>query len=134
LGNTPQTKESLLKAAKVEDYATIVLMYPQAQVILQPSWDWPSNRKDMEIYGEIGSILVPGPKLVRLNESKDQVEKEIIPPPVTVPNTDPVSYFGAVVRHEIKPAGLSSLEVNLLVVEILDAAHHWANGGRLVKF
>src|SRR5579863_3982598 len=30
---------------KVEDDATIILTYPKAEVILQPSWNWPVNRK-----------------------------------------------------------------------------------------
>jgi len=119
---------------KVEDDATIVLTYPHTQVILQPSWAWPSNRKDMEIYGDAGRVLVPGPKQIKLMESKDQVEQDITAPPVASPNADPVSYFGAVVRREIKPAGLSSLEVNLLVVEILEAAHRSANSGQRIDF
>jgi len=51
---------------------------------------------------------------------------------LTGPNTDPVSYLGAVVRGEIRHSGLSSLEVNLIVTEILDAARLSARTGRRI--
>ncbi len=37
---------------KVDDDATIIVDYPDAQCIIQVSWNWPFNRKDMEVYGE----------------------------------------------------------------------------------
>ena len=43
---------------KVDDEATIVVTYPKAQGIIQASWNWPYNRKDMEIYGQNGYVLV----------------------------------------------------------------------------
>ena len=60
-------------------------------------------------------------------------QTEIIPPPLTGANADPLSYLAAVVRKEIKPAGLASLEVNMMVVEILDAAHKSARTGKQIK-
>jgi len=119
---------------KVEDDATIVLTYPKAQVILEPSWNWPFNRKDMEVYGQTGYVFVPQPNLLRVQTAKTPNETEIVPPPVTGANADPLSYLAAVVRREIKPTGLASLEVNMIVVEILDAAHESARTGKQIKF
>ena len=118
---------------KVEDDATIVLSYPQTQVILQPSWNWPFGRKDMEIYGKTGYVFVPQPDLLKVRTAKKPVETEVTPPPIAGANADPLSYLAAVVRREIKPAGLASLEVNLIVVEILDAAHKSARTGRRIN-
>ncbi len=118
---------------KVEDDATIVLTYPKAEVILQPSWDWPFDRKDMEVYGQTGCVFVPQPNLLRVRTAKTHDETEITPPPLTGANADPLSYLAAVVRGEIKPTGLASLEVNMIVVEILDAAHKSARTGKQVK-
>ena len=118
---------------KVEDDATVVLMYPKAQVILEPSWNWPFNRKDMEIYGQTGYVLVPQSDLMRVQTAGMAEEKDVTPPPLTGAEADPLAYFAAVIRHQIKPAGLASLEVNLTVVEILDAAHKSARTGRAVK-
>jgi predicted dehydrogenase len=118
---------------KVEDDATIVLTYPKAQVILQPSWNWPFDRKDMEIYGQTGQILVPEPNTVLLRTQSSPKENQILPPPLTGANADPVSYLAAVARKEIVPTGLASLDVNVTVVEILDAAHESVNTGKQVK-
>lgn len=120
---------------KVEDDATVVLTYPQTTVILEPSWNWPFNVKDLEIYGQTGYVLVPQPDelLVRAGDSRKSEETEITPPPLTGPDADPLSYLAAVVRGQIKPAGLASLDVNVTVVEILDAAHKSARTGKAVK-
>ena len=88
----------------------------------------------MEIYGQTGQVLVPQANQLLVRTQKVPKETEIIPPPLTGAGADPVSYFVAVVRREIKPSGLASLDVNLTVVEILDAAHKSARTGRSVKF
>ena len=118
---------------KVEDDATIVLTYPKAEVILEPSWNWPFDRKDMEIYGQTGTVFVPQPNLLRVQTANTPNPTNIVPPPVTGANADPLSYLAAVVRREIKPTGLASLEVNMIVVEILDAAHESARTGKQIK-
>ena len=43
-----------------------------------------------------------------------------------------MSYFAAVVRGEIAPTGLSALDTNLIVTEILDTARESARTGRRV--
>jgi predicted dehydrogenase len=118
----------------VEDEATIVVGYPKAQLIIQASWNWPFDRKDMEIYGKTGYVLVPQSDLLRVRTAKMSSETEMTPPPITGANADPVSYLAAVVRREIKPAGLSSLAVNLVVMEILDAAQESARTGKRIQF
>ena len=45
---------------KVDDEATIILEYPGAQAIIQASWNWPFDRKDMEVYGRTGQVLTVG--------------------------------------------------------------------------
>lgn len=118
---------------KVEDDATIVLTYPKAEVVLQPSWNWAIDRKDMEIYGQTGYVFVPQSNLLRVRTARASSETEITPQPITGVNADPISYLAAVVRREVKPAGLSSLETNMIVVEILDAAHKSVKTGKQIK-
>lgn len=118
---------------KVEDEATIVVTYPKAQAIFQASWNWAIDRKDMEIYGRTGQVLVPRSNLVRARLSRESKEVEITPQPLTGPNADAISYLVAVARKEIVPSGLPSLAVNMTVVEILDAAHESARTGRRVE-
>jgi predicted dehydrogenase len=116
---------------KVEDEATIVLCYPQCQGIIQASWNWPFNRKDMEIYGQTGSVIIPEKNVLRVRTGNGK-ETETTAPPLTAPITDPLSYLAAVVRGDIRPSGLSSLEVNLIATEILDAARESARTGRRI--
>ena len=42
---------------RVDDEATIILTYPKAQAIVQASWNWPFDRKDMEVYGQTGYVI-----------------------------------------------------------------------------
>lgn len=117
---------------KVEDEATIIIEYPKAQAILQASWNWPFDRKDMEIYGRTGEVLVPHPNELQVRLPGQNKGTESTPPPLTGPDSDYISYLAAVARKEIVPTGLSSLSVNMTVVEILDAAHESARTGQRV--
>ena len=118
---------------KVEDEATILLAYPHAQGIIQASWNWPFDRKDMEVYGRTGYVLVPQKDLLRVRKAgAEESELKLFPPPVPGPFTDEIAYLAAVVRGEIQPSGLSSLELNLVVTEILDAARQSAQSGQRV--
>lgn len=118
---------------KVEDDATIVLAYPHAEVVLQPSWNWPVNRKDMEIYGQTGQIMVPVGDKVLLRVEESSPEEEIKPAALTGYHANSTAYLAAVARKEIKPEGLASLDVNVTVVAILEAAQKSAHSGKTIK-
>ena len=117
---------------KVEDEATIVVTYPKAQGIIQASWNWPYNRKDMEIYGKSGYVLVPHSDELRVVKQYNGPETQSTVPPLTGTEADSIPYLAAVARKEIQPTGLSSLSVNLTVMEILDAAREAAATGRRI--
>ena len=118
---------------KVEDEATIVLTYPKMQAILQASWNWPFSRKDMEIYGTGGYLLAPQKDLIRLRKlNAEETELDLPAPPLSNPMRDQLSYLVSVIRGETRPSGLSSVDVNLIVTEILDAARESAHSGKRV--
>jgi predicted dehydrogenase len=117
---------------KVEDEATVVLTYPKAQGIIQASWNWPIDRKDMEIYGTTGYVLAPRRDLLRIRKSGEKETELNLPAPPSARPDDQLSYLVSVVRGEFKPSGLSGLEVNLIVTEILDAARESARTGRRI--
>lgn len=116
---------------KVEDEATIVVTYPKAQGIIQASWNWPYNRKDMEVYGTHGYVFVPQNNVLRVMKNNG-AETQSTVPPLSGTQADYLSYLVAVVRKEIQPSGLSSLAMNLTVMEILDAARESAKTGKRV--
>ena len=119
---------------KVDDEATIVLTYPSAQAILQASWNWPVARKDIELYGRTGYLVAPNPTTIRLRRSESVPETLITAPPRPAPIQDEFQFLAAVVRGTVQlPAtDLSSLENNVTVVRILDAARRSAKEGRTI--
>lgn len=118
---------------KVDDEASIILTYPKSQAIIQASWNWPISRKDMEIYGQNGQMFVDDHEQVRYQEDNESPEEKIIAPPLKQSYSDPFAYLAALVRGTIAPENdLSSLPINMIVVEILDAAVQSAETGQTV--
>ncbi len=115
--------------AQVDDEATILVEYPKALGIIQASWNWPTGRKDLEVYGESGyAIATGGGNLrVRLPGKREETLS-----PAQPKWKDALSYLIAVVRGETKPSGLSSLENNMIVTEILDTARKSAQSGKRI--
>ena len=116
---------------KVDDEATIVLTYPRAQAIIEASWNWPHGRKDMDIYGSKGALRLPDGKSLFVH-GMDGPERRVDLPALPLPATDSISWLAAIVRGQTKSDGLGSLEVNLIVSEILDAAKESARTGRRI--
>jgi predicted dehydrogenase len=111
---------------RVDDEATILLEYPKAQGIIQASWNWPFNRKDLEVYGDHGlAIATTGGNGLRIALPKEP-EHAVTPDPLPADERDSISHLTAIVRGTRKPNGLSSLENNLVATEILDAARESA--------
>jgi predicted dehydrogenase len=116
---------------RVDDEATIILTYPHAQAIVQASWNWPFSRKDMEVYGQKGYAITVGPGAVRVR-LPDKVETSADAKPLPKTKEDSVAYLRAVLLGGLKPEGQSSLETNVIVTEILDAARQSAATGKTV--
>lgn len=120
-----------------DDEATIILTYNNCKVTIQPSWNWPIGRKDMEVYGRKGVIYADNRHELRLriaNGYDGYTETNMKLPELSPPFDDPFAYFAAVIRKQIivQPYDLSSLENNILVMEILDAARKSARTGKNV--
>jgi predicted dehydrogenase len=118
----------------VDDDATIVLTYPHAQAVIMASWNWPFGRKDMEVYGSTGYAITVGPDKVRLRYEHENDEHQTTAPSLSGPRNNSLSYLAAVVHGQSEPRGdLSSLETNVIVMQILDAARESARTGRSVR-
>ena len=117
---------------KVDDEATIVVTYPKMQAVIQASWNWPYNRKDMEVYGTSGYMIAD--KITLVQRMGDNEEKPLNVAPLMMPYNDPFAYLAAVVRGDIKVqrTDLSSLENNMIVMEILEAAKRSAKEGKQI--
>lgn len=120
---------------KVDDEATIIVTYPDAQCIIQASWNWPFSRKDMEVYGETGYVIAANNNTMRLRNASTKGEQTMQVTVKEVPvYEDPFSYFADVLRGKVTvaPNGLYSLDNNVTVVQILEAARESARTGKTV--
>lgn len=117
---------------KVDDEATIIVSYPKAQGIIQASWNWPYGRKDIELYGQTAYIKADRTSLEfqKGEEKKDVKAVEGRP----APYDNPFAYFAGVIRGEISMPDndLSSLPLNMIAVEILEAARQSAKEGKRI--
>ena len=122
---------------KVDDDATIILTYENSNAVLQPSWNWTIGRKDLEIYGLDGVIYADNSHHLRIKKSEGYdgfKEEKFDLKTLEKPFNDPFNFFAAVINNEIKlkPYDLSSLENNMVVMEILDAVIRSAKSGKTV--
>ncbi len=116
----------------VDDEAEILVEYPRATGIIQGSWNWPFSRKDFEVYAERSYAVATGGNSLRVR-LPGQKEEARNPEPLPAIDRDSVSYLVSIVRGNRKPSGLSSLENNMIVTEILTAARESAQTGKTIK-
>ena len=133
LAVTQQIKPDLYP--EVDDDATIILTYPKMQGIIQASWNWPVSRKDMEVYGKDGYAIAPNSVGLRYQLKGEKAERQQIVSERIPPLNDPFALFSGMIRYRLseKPYALSSLENNMIVVEILEAAKKSAKTGKAVR-
>ncbi len=119
---------------KVDDEGTIVLTYPHAQAIIQGSWNWPFSRKDMEVYGAKGYVDTVALDGLRMRLPGETEEHTVTAPALAPPQDTALHYLAAVLSGQIVPKGdLSSLDTNVTVMRILDAARASAKSGRTIQ-
>lgn len=123
---------------RVEDESIMLLDYGDAVSVVHGSWNWPIGRKDLEVYGLTGAIYADNRHdlRIRIAEGYDGFEERTVKLPERLaPFDDPFAFLAAVVRGEVllDPVDLSSLENNMLVVDILEAAKESSRTGRTVQ-
>jgi hypothetical protein len=86
----------------------------------------------MEVYGSTGAVFT-----IARNDITVRMKRE---PPVTkaapavpAPYNDSLTYLRAVLLDGAKPDAMSSLETNVIVTEILDAARRSAETGQTIR-
>lgn len=138
----PETVTAVLQTIKpdvypkVDDQATIILTYPHAQAVIQGSWNWPVDRKDISVYGKEGYVTAHNAHDLEYRLNRNVPRQEIKVNDFSLAANDPFNYFAHVIRGDIKVADtdLSSLENNLIVVKILDAARQSSAEGKTISF
>jgi predicted dehydrogenase len=119
----------------VDDDATIVLDYPDATAVIEASWDWPYTKEQVEVFGPKGSLLARHSTL--LHRAGDARGPNVSPDGENVPlnplpneTSNPVSYFVDCIRNNKPIEDPVSAQLNVQVMEILDAARESARTGK----
>lgn len=138
-GQTPISVTAVTQTDKpklyphVDDDATVILRYPTAQAVLLPSWDWSFSVKNMELYGSSGYAFTEGSDRLNVRYAGQQQSALMSLPALPPPSNDSLNYLTAVLRGRLSPGtDLSSLDTNIIVMQILDAARESARTGRTI--
>lgn len=114
---------------KVDDDATILLEYPKATGIIEASWNWPFGIKDFEVFGEKAYLHALNNNELERRDTANYHAVQTKP----LIYKDNLTYLAAALKGEIRDTNApSSLETNLIVVKILEAARESAKTGKRV--
>ena len=114
---------------KVEDNATLVLHYKNGVGIFEGSWDLPRGYQDLEVFGRAGSIYMQDGK-VELRKGRET--KAVALEPLPAGRGEPIANMVASIRDKRPIEGMTALEINVGVNEIIEAAKESVRSGRAV--
>jgi predicted dehydrogenase len=120
---------------QVDDDATIVLDYPDGTAVIEASWDWPYNMGQVQVFGPKGSLLATARDLFSRQTGRQEtnaaLEGERVALDVPAHETsNPISYFVDCIRNNKPIEDPLSMNVNVQVMEILDAARESVRTGK----
>jgi predicted dehydrogenase len=115
---------------KVEDNSTMVLRYKNGVGIFEGSWDLPRSFQDLEVFGLKGSVYMT-------RDGVEFREGRTAPQPVNMEQlprdrSEPIAYMVNAIRNKQPIEGITALDINVDVVEILDAAKLSVKNGTAV--
>jgi predicted dehydrogenase len=117
---------------KVEDSSTILLHYPGAEAVLEGSWDLPRGFQDLEVFGRRGSINMRNDG-VTLQKSGDKTAQSVPLKPLAPEAAEPIAAMIHSIETKTEPQGMTSLDMNVQVMEIIDAAKESIKTGKAVR-
>jgi len=137
-GNKPVSVTAITRHIKpdiyphVDDDATILLEYANgATGIIEASWNWPFGIKDWEVFGEKTYLHALNGNALQRRDRDSAVYYNVPVKPAAY--TSNLVYLADVLRGKIKSGkDLSSLDNNLIVVQILEAAKLSAKEGKKI--
>lgn len=115
---------------KVEDNATMVLHYKNGVGLFEGSWDLPRSFQDLEVFGRKGSVHIVNGKVEQ--KIGREAAREVAIDPLPPGHTEPLQYMVECIRRKRAPAGMLALDINVSVVEIIEAAKESVKTGKAV--
>jgi predicted dehydrogenase len=114
---------------KVEDNSVMVLHYKNGVGIFEGSWDLPRGYQDLEIFGRAGSLYMRNGR-VDLWKGREQTEVPLQTRPPE--RAEPIAYMVHAIRNNSPIEGMTALDINVAVNEIVEAAKESVRTGRAV--
>lgn len=116
---------------KVEDSAALILTYPKGVALLEGSWDLPQSYQEVEVFGLKGSLKADR-REATFRPARQQ--PQVLPAPALEPyQLEPIAYMLHCIRTGEDPAGMVSVDFNVGVNEIIEAAKMSIKSGNPVK-
>lgn len=106
---------------KVEDNSVMVLSYPDGVGIFEGSWDLPHSFQDLELFGDEGSLRM-NRNGVEIRKGRRGEPETVVSPELSPERSDPIRYMVDRVESGKPVDNIMALEINVGVVEILEAA------------
>lgn len=116
---------------KVEDTSTMVLSYKNGIALLEGSWDLPRSFQDLEVFGLKGSVYM-NRSAVEVRKGRGQAEQLNLDP-LPAGQDEPIAAMIRQIQTGQEVSPLTGLDLNIGVVEILDAAKESIRTGRSVR-
>lgn len=120
---------------KVEDNANLELYYPNGVGVFEASWDLPQSYQDLEVFGYganggSGSVYMKNGKVeLRKGRKSEAVNIE----PLPADRAEPIAYMVSCLRTHKPIEGMVAMDINVDVIEIIDAAKESVRTGRPVE-
>jgi predicted dehydrogenase len=114
---------------KVEDNADLMLSWRESVGLFEGSWDLPRGFQDLEIFGLKGSVYMKnGSAELRTGRNPQPLTLNPLPPE----RAEPIAYMVNSLRSNKPIDGLTALDINVGVVEIIEAAKMSVKSGNSV--
>jgi len=116
---------------KVEDNATMILSYKNGVGLFEGSWDLPRSFQDLEVFGLQSSMHMTRDRL-ELRKGRGPGEEK--PLQALAPeNAEPIAHMIAAMREKKMLNPMVALDINVDVVEIIEAAKASSKSHAAVK-
>ena len=114
----------------VEDNADMVLGYKNGIGMFEGSWDLPKSYQDLEVFGLKSSVYMQNGKVT---QKIGREVKEIAIAALSAEEMQPVSYMVSRMKNGKPVEGMTALDINVQVLEIIDAAKKSIATGTAVR-
>ena len=116
---------------KVEDNADLILNYKNGIGIFEASWDLPRSYQDLEVFGVNGGVYMKRDEVT--HQSLRGKPQTLDLKPLAPEDAEPISYMVSRLRQNKPVEGLTAVDINVGVIEIIDAAKESVASGKPVR-